>query len=319
MTTHINEWLTSSTFRSRVERTKKSVDEHGWKHIYDGMAVSEEIKEFLSEVQKTMPHVKFVACNDTVETDAQTGNRCYVMSYFLVTMDDCPYQIGHIGFGDFSATKSGKPTYVVHSRKIRNPKFREGRDQFHMVMTLDIKKAIINAKKYLTPFSTKELATYSYDSIASNSQTALIHANNQMTKTLDPIEYAKNLWIKELLNLKNQGVTFVTQQFQDIMKVLPERVDIYNEEKKKKVYGLFVRLYNVGEDTYIDVQQADNLRGSLPALKSLILDMQTFSMSSAPQDILGGVATLAILEPNQYVTNVGMKIDEKHYWIERSE
>ena len=44
MTTHINEWLTSSVFKSRVERTKKSVDEQGWKHTYDGMAVSEEMK-----------------------------------------------------------------------------------------------------------------------------------------------------------------------------------------------------------------------------------------------------------------------------------
>lgn len=319
MSAHINEWLTSGLYRTKVERTKKSVDEDKWEHSYEGMAVPKELKEFLSEVQKNMPHVKFVACNDVMDTHPLTNNRCHVMSYFFVTMDDCPYEIGRIGFGDFSAKKSGKPTYVVQSRKIRNPKFREGRDQFHMVMTSDIKKAVTNAKKYITPFSTKELATYSYDDIVANAQAALTHASNQVTKTLDPVGYTKDLWVKELLNLKNQGVTFVTQQFQDIMKVLPERVDIYNEEKKKKVYGLFVRLYNVGEDTYIDVQQADNLRDILPAHKSLVWDVQTFPMSSAPQDILGGVATLAILEPKQYVTNVGMKIDEKHYWIERSE
>jgi hypothetical protein len=316
MITHINEWLTSSTFRSRVERAKKSVDEYGWKHIYDGMAIPKELKEFLSEVQKGMPHVKFIACNDKMEIDTQTGNRFYLMNYFLVTMEEYPYQIGHIGFGDFSAKKNNKDTYVVHSRKIRNPKFNESRDQFHMVMTSDLKKAITNAKKYLVPFSTKELAMYSYDGIAYNSQAALTHAHSQMTKTLDPINYAKNLWIEELLNLQNQGVTFVSQQFQDIMKVLPERVDIYNEEKSKKVYGLFVRLYNVGGDTYIDVQRANDLRNSS---HSFTPEVQTFPMSSAPQDILGGVATLAILEPKQYVTNVGMKVDDKHYWIERFE
>lgn len=316
MSAHVNEWLVSSLYRTKVERTKKSVEEQGWKHSYEGMAVTKELKEFLSEVQKDMPHVKFVACNDVMESDMQTNNRCYVMSYFLVTMEDCPYEIGRIGFGDFSAKKSGKPTYVVQSRKIRNPKFREGRDQFHMVMTSDVKKATINAKKYLIPFSTKELARYSYDSIVVNAQTALTHAHSQMTRTLDPISYAKDVWIKELLNLKNQGVTFATQQFQDIMKVLPERVDIYNEEVTKKVYGFFVRLYNVGGDTYIDVQHAENLRDSSRSLDSAT---QTFPMSSAPQDILGGVATLAILEPKQYVTNVGMKVDEKHYWIERSE
>jgi hypothetical protein len=315
-TSTVSEWLASNIFRSKVERAKKSVEEQGWTHSYEGMAVSKELKEFLSEVQKDMPHVKFVAGNDVMETDTQTGNRCHVMSYFLVTMDDCPYEIGRIGFGDFSATKSGKPMYVVHSRKIQNSKFREGREQFNMVMTLDVKKAITNAKKYLIPFSTKELATCSYDSIASNSQTALTHARNQMTNTLDPINYAKDLWIKELLNLRSQGVTFVTQQFHDIMKVLPERVDIYNEEKDKKVYGLFVRLYNIGEDTYLDVQRVNDIRSKSQAF---VPDMQTFSMSSAPQDILGGVATLAILEPNQYVTNVGMKVDEKHYWIERAE
>lgn len=315
-TSTVSEWLASNIFRSRVERAKKSVEEQGWTHSYDGIAVSKEMKEFLLEVQKAMPHVKFVAGNDVMETDVQTGNRCHVMNYFLVTMDDCPYEIGRIGFGDFSATKSSKPTYVVYSRKINNPKFRAGRDQFHMVMTSDVKKAITNAKKYLVPFSTKELATYSHDSMVSNAQTALTHAHSQMTRTLDPITYAKDLWIKELLNLRSQGVTFVTQQFHDIMKVLPERVEIYNEEKDKKVYGLFVRLYNIGEDTYLDVQRVNDLRNISPSFNP---DMQTFSMSSAPQDILGGVATLAILEPKQYVTNVGMKVDEKHYWIERSE
>jgi hypothetical protein len=315
-TSTVSEWLASNIFRSRVERAKKSVEEHGWTHSYEGMAVSKEMKEFLFEVQKAMPHVKFIASNDAVETDPQTGKRQHVMSYFLVTMDDCPYEIGRIGFGDFSANRNGNSTYVVYSRKIQNSKFREGRDQFNMVMTSDVKKAITNVKKYLVPFSTKELATYSCDSIASMASMALKHARDQMTNTLNPINYAKELWIKELLNLKSQGVTFVTHEFHDIMKVLPERVDIYNEEKDKKVYGLFVRLYNIGEDTYLDVQRVNDLRG---ASVSFAPDMQTFSMSSAPQDILGGVATLAILEPKQYVTNVGMKVDEKHYWIERSE
>jgi hypothetical protein len=36
-----------------------------------------------------------------------------------------------------------------------------------------------------------------------------------------------------------------------------------------------------------------------------------------PEDIVGAVSVLSILSNNQYVQNVGMKMDSNHFWIER--
>jgi hypothetical protein len=40
-------------------------------------------------------------------------------------------------------------------------------------------------------------------------------------------------------------------------------------------------------------------------------------VAEIPEDIMGAVSVLSILNNGQYVANVGMKIDEKHFWIER--
>jgi hypothetical protein len=43
----------------------------------------------------------------------------------------------------------------------------------------------------------------------------------------------------------------------------------------------------------------------------------TYKMSDLPEDIAHAVASLSILDRDQYVTGVGMKIDERHFWMER--
>jgi hypothetical protein len=40
-------------------------------------------------------------------------------------------------------------------------------------------------------------------------------------------------------------------------------------------------------------------------------------MSDLPEETAHAVASLSILERDQYVTGVGMKIDERHFWVER--
>ena len=43
----------------------------------------------------------------------------------------------------------------------------------------------------------------------------------------------------------------------------------------------------------------------------------TYLVNELPQDIAGQIAVLNILEDDGYVANVGMKIDDSTYWVER--
>lgn len=320
----VAEFAESNIYKARTQNAKKAFDA-GWRCEFMGVPVPTDLKDFLTEVSKAMPHLKFMPYDDnSVEESAIIDGehrtfRCIVMTEFIVYTDDAPLEIGRLNFQDNSARRSGKDlTYGVYSRKISNPKFSSGRDQHHMVMSKDLKKAVKHAKTYLLPYTTKELASVYYDHIHDRSQESLNHAKYQMMSTLDPIRNNQKALIAELLNLMTQGVTFVTQEFRDIVKTLQDRVEVYNEQEKRMVQAVFVRVYNVGEDPYADVQIAYNVRQNRNWQTALDKNsITTYKMSDLPEDIAHAVASLSILSKMQYVTHVGMKIDERHFWVER--
>jgi len=321
---NVAEYAESNIHKSRVTMTQKAFD-RGWRCEYMGVPVPTDLKDFITEVSKAMPHLKFLPyedCNveDSVIIDGEHRILiCTVMTEFIVYTDDAPLEVGRISFQDNSASRSGKElTYGIYSRKIRNPKFSSGRNQHNMVMSKDLKKAVKHAKTYLLPYTTSELAKVFYDDIHDRAGDSLSHAKRQMLGTLDPIGHNREIMITELLNLMTQGVTFVTSEFRDIAKCLQDRVEVYTEQAKRQVDAVFVRIYNIGEDPYADVQIAYNVRQNRNWQTALDKNsVTTYKMSELPEDIAHAVATLSILNNKQYVNHVGMKVDERHFWVER--
>lgn len=320
---NVAEFAESNIYKARTQNAKKAFDA-GWKAEFMGMPVPHDLKDFLTEVSQAMPNLKFMPYDDNTVEDAYIEDgqhktvRCQVMTEFIVYTDDAPLEIGRLSFQDNSARRSGKElTYGIYSRKISNPKFSHGRDQHNMVMSKDLKKAVKHAKTYLTPYSTRELAEAFYEPMSDNSQNSLNHAKRQLFDTLDPVRNNNKLIVAELLNLMSQGATFVTREFQEVAKTLKDRVEIYHEQERRQVDALFVRVYNIGEDPYADVQVAYNVRQNSFARKALDNQTMTYKMSELPEDIAHAVASLSILNNKQYVTHVGMKIDERHFWVER--
>lgn len=320
----VNEWMESNIYKNRTESARAAVSERGWQYAYEGIAVSQELQEFLVELGKAMPKVKFVPFDDervTVHKADNTGqiqsHTNVVMKSFLACMEEYPYALGFVGYGDWSV-KSGEHTYAVHSRKISNPKFAYHREQHQMIMSKDMKKAIKHAKAYLAPYTTHELAIAMYEPMQENTQKELSRTQRQMRDTLDPIMHNHGVIIAELLNMIRQNVEFSTPEFQGIAKCLQERVELYKEQAERNVSAVFVRLYNIGEDTYADVKVANDVRKNSygkDALKNT--ETLTYALSDLPEDITHSIASLNILNNNQYVTNVGMKVDDRHFWVER--
>lgn len=321
----VHEWLTADIYTRRTERAKEQVTKDGWQHTFDGMAVLQETKEYLEELSKVMPNLKFVAWEDDSVVYSKTRadgvvetHRAYVIKSFLACADESPFALGYISYGDHAVDRASDLTYAVQSRRIANPKYAYHRDQHHMMMTKDLKKAIKLAKAFLTPYTTGEMATAMYEEIHNNTGRELERTKRQMMDTLDPINYNKEVIIAELLNLMRQNVEFTTPQFKDIAKVLQDRVEIYKEQADRQVSALFVRLYSVGSDTYVDVKEARDVRKTgfaKDALKDT--ELKTYLLADLPEDITHSIASLNILTNNQYVTNVGMKIDDRHFWVER--
>jgi hypothetical protein len=298
--------------------------EYKWEHFVDGLPVEQELKTFMLELKTVMPNVWFIPVDHTLkskelrDTDGtyQTTNSYRIVNEVGVCLDDFPFDLGRINFADNSVNNKGGNTYGVYSRKITNAKYATHRNQHHMIMGSDVKKAIKNAQKYLMPYSVKELAQAFYSPIRENVNSEFSSVQNKAQTLAQEVRSNYHAILEEIRALTRAGVTFKTEEFRKVANSVEEIYGEYEFEKNRKVGALFVRFYKVGADSYVTLQEAKDIKDSW-STATINGSPMGYRASELPQDVVGSVSVLSILNDGQYVANVGMRIDENHFWIER--
>jgi hypothetical protein len=125
--------------------------------------------------------------------------------------------------------------------------------------------------------------------------------------------------LQEVEFLKKRGVEFVTPVFRELSEKVEQLLSDYREQESRKVSAVFVRLKQVGDTTYADMQEVHNVREIRWDVQMNTADSQPISCPAdeIPQDIAGQIAVLNILENEGYVSGVGMKVDDKTFWVEK--
>ena len=311
---NLNKLMGNENHKERIQSITQRAVTAGYTEFLDGVPVHKELLGFAQALQKAMPKVKFFAHNFGLLNNPQV----HVCNEVFVYMDDFPCDLGRISWAD-NGVRSGDCTYGVYSRKIQNAKYAQHRDQHHMVMTNDLDKAVKNARKHLLPYTTRELAQVFYEPL-----------HEKVSKVLDDVKTKAHNGARDIVNnrmailqeiefLKKQGVQFVTPEFRELSENIEQLLGDYREQEARKVSAVFVRFKQIGDTTYADLQEVHNVREIRWDVKMNTTDAQAISCSAdeLPQDIAGQVAVLNILENEGYVAGVGMKIDDKTYWVER--
>lgn len=323
---NIASFLADQHNQRRIETLKERAIEAKWATFFDGIPCVPEIKEFAEELRKAMPNVTFlpideeyVACN--VKDDAgvyQTSINVRVYNEFAVCLNEFPFDIGRINYRDNGARKKDVKSYGVYSRKITNAKYATHRDQHHMVTATDVKKALKNVSKYFMPYSTQELAQACYDPIRENVAKAGNALTREVRSKADPIIHDHHTIMQEIYWLKKRGVEFSSPKFVEIAKDIEDLMDRYQAEADRSVGAIFVRFYEVAGQTFFSTQQVIEIKKHYTSMQSSVEHRaEGKPVEEMPEDIKGAVSVLSILSDGQYVQNIGMKIDSKHFWIER--
>ena len=310
--------LTDTNYNERIEHAKSTAKDAGWGHWFQSFPVHAELETALNGLSKTMPNAKFHPAEFTRRTE--NDKQMYIITEFSVYMDEYPFDFGRFGFRDYSVSRdeaAKPPTFGIYSRKIHNTKFNDGRDQFHMVMTASVDKAIKLASKYLVPYTHRELAQAYYKYIAREMDEARRAATREMHTTTSAIQSMNaDTLAMEIINLMAQHADFKTEAFKDVALKIKDVVNRLEEERSRTVSALFTRFRVVGDDVYVDVQEAHDVRTN-DTKPALLNQPTTYLQSELPEDLLGSISVLSILEDGQYVPRVGQKIDERTFWIER--
>jgi hypothetical protein len=319
----MNHHFADDRVKSNISALGKDAKDNGWKHYYEDVPVAEEFKNYLEAISKTMPRLKFApyehsSVNATVFDDAgvyQTTKNFRVAKSFLLYMDEYPFEMGRVSYGDHSVNNNGEMTYAVHSRRIQNAKYATHRDQHYMIMASDMKKAVKNVSKYVVRYTTKELARALFDPFYNNVNNALSKAQSKVSDAIKTVKYNDSALVTELQHLIRSNVQFATPEFTQLAKDLPKLTEELVEQKNRKPDGVFVSFRKVGDDTYAEMCVAQNARQSYqPKFTEEVIECK---VDDLPPEISGNIAVLNILQNDSYVDGVGAKIDDTHFWLER--
>jgi len=314
----MKELLADTHVRGKIDRAVETAKEIGWTSWFNGVPVQPELETYMNMLSNNMKRMKFYPVEFTqvwkTHVDG-THTHHFIVDEFSAYMDEYPFDLGRVGYRNYSVDGDAN-TYGVYSRKITNAKYRGNRDQYHMMLTNDMKKAVKLANTYLVPYATRELATAYYKHMQANVEAVHERARNAANEVVSNIRGDSKVILAELMHLKSMGVKFKTDEFIKASEKVEDAYNLAREEAQRTVMALFVRFRKVGEDTYADVQQADDVRKSYNAPR-ISSPSTTYSMSDLPEDIVKSISVLSILNDKQYVPRVGQKIDEYTYWIER--
>jgi len=310
----VSEVLSNKGLIDTVKEVNADAIALGYPHTFEGYPVRPEMLAYLTALKESMPLLKFVPNKKhPYAWDKDGTGVIYLFHEFLTYLDSNPVCLGKVGCGQYGTTKrvqNPERRFMVASRKIENSKYGTSREEYHMALTKDIKTSVRNARKYLVPMTHAEIARNLYGDIKSSVNKVRDVPVKALEDLVDKISRMRRVdLMREIRSLTLQGVEFKSQEFQEASNQCVELLDQYEEENRRKIELLFVRVRNVGDEQYIDVS------GDLETYATN--DLRTYRIDELPQDIAGSIAVLSILEEGQYVARVGRKVDDNMYWIER--
>jgi hypothetical protein len=254
---------------------------------------------FREKVLATLPGIKLAQRN---------GNS------FHVYRDDCPYTLGWIGYGVYSAS-SDKTAFAVHARTITNNKYSEKNPRYHTRMTTNLYTAVRNAKKFLRKYNPIELADVNMPEVSSaiyHHEQAVINAPTMVLQKLftPSLRSAPKQVLDELRRVLDSGWKFTHPEFELQLReyfTLAEKAEVY----KNSTYPMwFVHAYQkVDGITYFDIVDIDDVQQWEPVVSSV----GTFTEDTLPEEVMGKICVLNIAEDGEYIESVGYKDGNMFY------
>ena len=292
----------------------------------DDLVVTPQTLAMCEAVRKFIPEAKFGVTNDNkfIWVSELTVHR----DVWMYTPDE-PYARARIGYGDYSTESSSNgayardahtnQNYMVFSRTIKNQKYSPGRYQFNMVMTKDFDKAVKNAKTHLRRFTSNDYAVANRARIQ-NEVTSQMYAVRSKLDDARRQALSKNVpeIIKELKHLVDINHTFLSSSFHErvLNLIASEEEKIIEDSRVVPGYFVFVG-ENRGEQIF-DVIDVPNFRDD-DYFKDEVLSKapsQRYTAETLPEDIMGKLSVLSIMDVGSYVKSVGQRTHETMFWVE---
>lgn len=235
------------------------------------------------------------------------------------------HALGKIGYGDMLKNATGSNQYGVSSRRIVNGKYRDDSEHHFIAASKTLKVAVATAATHLVPLSVQEAMYASRTHFQNKSGEELQRVSKVVDERYDNTVRDKSLGIREALNsrlmkelrvLVDAGYSFMDPSLTGELKAMFEAQTAFVELstiQKKPLY--FVKITESFGQTIGQVALVNWAKYRYNRDCEVDGTLMHAPAEHLPQFILGGIAVLSMVEPNQYVPGVGMRVDDRQFFI----
>jgi hypothetical protein len=268
----------------------------------DGIPVPPQLADFCAEIRKVNRYVKFGVVRNR-------GHELYAY------MDGQAYAMMKFGYGNYSKGSSNTDKYMVYVRMIKNEKFRDDNDQYHMATAEKLDRAMKNVKKYMRPYSPIECAEMTFDWVRSRFSSVVSSVSSDLYDTKADIISSAHLR-NELFHMIDVGYEFLSEEFKGMIVKWRDkyRQDQVSRGRALHAYYVNVRIHRdemvCDVIEVLDAQKRRRLEPHMP--------VTTYKMEELPEDIAGNLAALSMVGDDHYVDGVGLRVDSATFWVQRN-
>lgn len=289
--------------------------------IDDTIPVIAEVEEFALALRKKHPQFKFGVTNH-----CRSSMRMHdVFHEVWVYREGDEYALGRIGFcspnpdrGEYA--ENNAPRYSVYSRAVTNEMYSPEKWAHSAVTSKDLKIAMRNAAKYLKIFSPVEYAKMSIRTFSGHTSSPRVDSIVRKDRAEREVRINMKEMTTVLVDAIKQGFVVPNSALREMIEEYAAAKQEYDERMSSRTHGYYVRIIDDMGTQRATVIKIDDVTSHCNGLPTYDLgEISSIPASDLPDDIMGKLSVLAMLEGEQYVEGVGMKVSPNMFWLIRDE
>lgn len=279
----------------------------------DGVPVSRALSMLCDEVRRMARGVKFA-----VERNGKSQWRdgMQVISEIWAYFPEDQYAFMRLGFADYSVQSGTTSKFAVYSRNIKNEKFNDQREQYHMAMADTLDRAVKNAKKYMRRYGVHEVAQMSLDTFQTKLNGAVWATSAEYNNAYAAVTQHGSFH-NEMRSLVMSGYQFNDPAFGAAVKDMLKKLDEQMAKQYEQHHGYYVQVREYMGEQVFDVITVLDVKKTTRSMVGSHHTYKADELDTVDENLASRLAALSMLEDGAFVEGLGHKVSATSYWVLR--
>jgi hypothetical protein len=300
-------------FANQVETTDnvREATRNNMMRDVDGVPVSRALSLLCDEVRRMARGVKFA-----VERNGKSvwRDNIQVISEVWAYFPEDQYAFMRLGFADYSVQSGTSSKFAVYSRNIRNEKFNDQREQYHMAMADTLERAVKNAKKFMRRYGVHEVAAMSLDTFQTKLNGAVWATSAEYNNAYSAVTQHGSFH-NEMRSLVMNNYQFNDPAFGAAVKNMLTKLDEQMAKQYEQHHGYYVQVREYMGEQVFDVIAVLDVKKATAARVGAHRTYKGEELIELDENLPNKMAALSMLEDGAFVEGLGHKVNATCYWV----